>query len=369
MTYSSVENEYLIALLKAAIKREPMPAVSDTLDWKHLIALSKKQQVYSIIASVLDISLLPKEQSAELTGYVQSELLRLLSMKNELDGLENDLMRKQIKFMLLKGSVIRNYYPQQKMRQMSDIDILYDSSKRDELIKIMKLRGFRLTASCENSDDFFKEPFYTFEWHRELFFKENKFCPHFDLWDNAKADEDNPCKFYVESTEHFVYTICHMFKHYATNGCGVRFLCDIYVLMNYGEKIDMPRAMKRLEKIGIGDFADDAIALAGAVFSDGAITENQQKMLDFLLSSGVYGNLVVDYSQKLEALGGSKLKYIFSRIFPPKNKMYADYRRLEKRPYLLPFYYIVRLFTKIKYNSALAKYELAEIKKINKKDN
>lgn len=366
MQYSSVESEYLAALLKSAIKKQELPCAPADIDWKKLVAISKKQQVYSIIASILDASALPKEQAAELVSYVQSELLRLLSMKSELEQLEKELQEKQIKFMLLKGSVIRDYYPQQKMRQMSDIDILYDYSRRDELFKIMKSRGFRLTTSCENSDDFFKEPFYTFEWHRELFFEEAQFCPHFDLWKNAQADSDNPYKYHIESTEHFVYTICHMFKHYATNGCGVRFLCDIYVLMHYGEDIDMGRAIAELEKIGIKEFALDAISLTNAVFDGGKISENQQKMLDFLLSSGVYGNLVVDYSKKLSEFNGSKIKYLFRRIFPEKKKMLANYRQLEKKPYLLPFYYIVRIFTKIKYNSDSAKNELKEIKKINK---
>ena len=38
----------------------------------------------------------------------------------------------------------------------------------------------------------------------------------------------------------------------------------------------------------------------------------------------------------------------------------------EKKPWLLPFYYIVRLFTKLKYNAKSAKKELEEIKKIEK---
>lgn len=366
MRYSSAESEYLVRLLRSAIKQEPVPAAPDGLDWERLVALSKKQQVYSIIAAVLAPSALPEKQAEELSVYTKNELLRLLSMKSELEALENALKEKEIRFMLLKGSVIRDYYPQQKMRQMSDIDILYDYSKRDELLKIMKSRGFRLTTSCENSDDFFKEPFYTFEWHRELFFEEAAFCPHFDLWKNAEQDRDNPYKYYVESTEHFVYTICHMFKHYATNGCGIRFLCDIYVLMYYGEEINMNRAMARLESIGIKDFAVDAIDLTNAVFNGGDVTENQQKMLDFLLSSGVYGNLVVDYSKKLSQYSGSKAKYLFRRVFPEKKKMTANYRQLEKKPWLLPFYYIVRLFTKLKYNAKSAKKELEEIKKIEK---
>lgn len=364
MQYSSLESEYLVSLIRAAVTKEPVAKVPQGMDWQKLFELSKKQQVYSIIAAVIDFSVLPKEQAAELSVYVQNELVRLISVKNEFELLEKELCKRQIKFMPLKGSVIRNYYPKQKMRQMSDMDILYDYEKRDELFRLMKSRGFRLTASCENSDDFFKEPFYTFEWHRQLFFEEKAFCPHFDLWANAAQDNENPYKYHVEPCEHFVYTICHMYKHYATNGCGIRFICDIYVLMNYAEKIDMSKALSMLDDIGIGDFARDAISLSNAVFHATQVTDNQQKMLDFLLSSGVYGNLVVDYSKKLSEYSGSKAKYIIRRLFPSRNKMYADYRQLEKRPYLLPFYYVMRLFTKVKYNFSSAKEELKEIRRI-----
>lgn len=367
MRYSSAESEYLVSLLKSAIKQEPMPVPPDGIDWEGLVALSKKQQVYSIIAAVLQPSSLPEKQSEELLAYTRSELLRLLSMKSELEALEDELEKQNIKFMLLKGSVIRDYYPQQKMRQMSDIDILYDYTRRDDLIKIMRSRGFRLTATCENSDDFFKEPFYTFEWHRQLFFEEAEFCPHFDLWVNALPDSDNPCKYHIESTEHFVYTICHMFKHYATNGCGIRFLCDIYVLMNFGPNIDMQKALLRLEEIGIKDFASDAIALSEAVFDNKEATQKQQEMLDFLLSSGVYGNHIVDYSKKLSQYSGSKVKYFFRRFFPEKKKMKAEYRQLEKKPYLLPVFYIIRLFTKFRYNSKSAKNEFKQVIKTENK--
>ena len=366
MKYSSAENEYLIELLKCAIVGTDLPEVPNGLDYSTLIKISKNQQVYSVISEVLDAKNLPAEQAKSLENYVKGELFRTISMKSEFELLEKELADNKIKFMPLKGSVLRSFYPKQKMRQMSDVDILYDYSKRDILLKIMKSHGYRMTASCENSDDFFREPFFTFEWHRELFFEEADFCPHFDLWENAKQDKENPYKYHIESTEHFVYTICHMYKHYATNGCGVRFLCDIFVMLHNGTPVDMKKADARFKEIGIEDFANDAIALANAVFLDGDISENQQKMLDFMLSDGVYGNMIVDYTKKFSEFGGSKFKYIFRRIFPEKKKMFADYRQLEKRPFLLPLYYIIRLFTKMKYNSKAAKYELESIKKIDK---
>ena len=115
---------------------------------------------------------------------------------------------------------------------MSDYDILYDVSKRNELISIMKNRGFNLTSSSENSDDFFKKPYYTFEWHRELFFEEHDFNPDFsDVWDNASKDDEKEFEYHMSSNDLYLHTIAHMYKHYILGGFGIRFFADVYVLL------------------------------------------------------------------------------------------------------------------------------------------
>ncbi len=363
--YLSAESEYLIKLIKSAVKGENPPDAESEIDWAELFGISKSQQVYSIISSVVfNQKGLPEDISDELKRYTNSELLRMLAMKNELELLEDEFKEHKIRFMLLKGSVLKELYPMQRMRQMSDIDILYDFRKRDELIKIMRSHGYRMTAACENSDDFFKKPYFTFELHRELFFEEAEFCPHFDLWKNAVQDSENPYKYHINGTDHFVYTICHMYKHYITAGCGVRFLCDIYLMMKKDGSIDFKLAEKQLEDIGILHFANDVTALALAVFDNGDVTERQQRIFDYMLSNGVYGIKRVDYKKALEDCGNSKLKYIFKRLFPSFEKMRADYKQLEKRPYLLLYFYIKRLVYKIRYNSSSARKELKEINSI-----
>lgn len=159
MKFSSPESEYLTALIRAAIKNDSAPNPPAAIDWQGLVALSEKQQVYSLIEPVIDFSRLPQKQAEELKRYSGSELLRLVAMKAEMDCIEKALKENGICFMLLKGSVLRDLYPRQKMRQMSDIDILYDGEKRSSLVKMMKSLGFRLTATCEDSDDFFRSRF------------------------------------------------------------------------------------------------------------------------------------------------------------------------------------------------------------------
>ena len=61
------------------------------------------------------------------------------------------------------------------------------------------------------------------------------------------------------------------------------------------------------------------------------------------------------------SLEKAKKKYIIKRLFPSVKKMKADYRVLEKKPYLLPAYYIYRLFRAL-FNR---KKTMAEFKNIN----
>ena len=155
MKYTCIESEYLVALLKCALKNEDVPDVPVGLNWEKLVKLSNEQQVYSTIAPVINKINIPVEQAQELTFYTQNELVRMIAMKNELEQIEKELDALKIDYMLLKGSVIKLCYPKQKMRQMSDVDILYHEKDRERLVSMMKKRGFLLETSEANTDDFF----------------------------------------------------------------------------------------------------------------------------------------------------------------------------------------------------------------------
>ncbi len=66
----------------------------------------------------------------------------------------------------------------------------------------------------------------------------------------------------------------------------------------------------------------------------------------------------------MELAGGSKFKYLFRRIFPPKSEMVKNYNILKKHIVLLPFMYIYRLFYKLIKKSDVAKKRNKRIEKI-----
>ena len=80
------------------------------------------------------------------------------------------LEKEHIWYMPLKGSILKDYYPQTGMRQMSDNDILFDASQRKTVTEFMKDRGYHLKGDDGGRcDEWLKEPVYNFEMHLNLF--------------------------------------------------------------------------------------------------------------------------------------------------------------------------------------------------------
>lgn len=370
MTYSSLESEYLITLLRCAIKQEKPPKAPEGIDWKRLAEISKKQQIYSVIVPVIDLTYVPAEIADELQVYSQNELVRMLAMKTELEEIEKELEKNQIKFMLLKGSVIRNYYPLQKMRQMSDFDILYDESKRESLIRIMNNRGYNLFSCSENSDDFSKKPFYTFEFHRELFFNEHTFYPDFsDVWDNAEQDSKNSCMYHMSDEDLYLHTVAHMYKHYILGGFGIRFMADIHVLLeHFGKTFDRKYIDFKLEKMTLTSFEKKVRELSYAVFNGSEFTDEQIEFLNNVMSFGIYGSgkggAKVYYDEYVAKSGKTGVAgYYFSKTFPSRKFMEQIYPVLEKKPYLILFYYVKRIIHKFTHSR---KFIIDSIKSLRK---
>ena len=72
-------------------------------------------------------------------------------------------------------------------------------------LRIMRKAGYKMTACGENSDDFHKPPYATFEFHRTLFFDEKDFCPRFDgLWQRATRDPDHPHAFVMDVSDNYL---------------------------------------------------------------------------------------------------------------------------------------------------------------------
>lgn len=359
------EINYFIYLLSCALN-EIDAKQEEGIDYNAILSLAKKHQVFNIIASsIAQMPNTPADIKEQFKNYNLSEITRMIAVNNERRIIFEELTKSKIAFMPLKGLIIKAYYPKESMRQMSDNDILFDISRRDDVAKIMKSFGYKSVATGENSDDYHKAPFSTFEFHRELFFDEKEFCPKFDnLWDNATPDKDNPYLYNMGLDDVYIYNVCHMYKHYSTAGCGVRFLADNYLfLKKENQNLDWQYINSKLDEFGILDYEQKSRKLAFKIFENQELNDEELALFETYINNGIYGDGMIKLQRELQNMSGKK--YFLKRLFPPKAKMIADNRILEKKPYLLLFFYIKRLF-KALFNS---RKTVNEIKAVNQIEN
>lgn len=349
-----IENQtcaYLLTLLRCAILGKAAPAVPEALDFDAFFQLARRQQIYNIIFPLLaELPGVPEEEKARWESYTYTELMRTITMDHERGLLFAQLEAVGIDYMPLKGLLLREYYPKTSMRQMTDNDILYDPAQREHLLRIMRKAGYKMTACGENSDDFHKPPYATFEFHRTLFFSEKAFCPCFDgIWQRAQRDAPDGHRYTMDVSDNYLYTVAHMYKHYSTNGCGVRFLVDVYLLYTKeAERLNRAYIESEFEKMGILDFARLALRLAQDLFAANPLDKDEMQMLTVCMQGGVFGDSTLTLVRQLNAQGADltaaqrRRRYLWRRLFPDKKKMYADFKTLERYPWLLPWFYLLR---------------------------
>ena len=94
-----------------------------------------------------------------------------------------------------------------------------------------------------------------------------------------------------------------------------------------------------------------------------SLSSSERKSLMYIIESGTYGtvsnrikNGVGQSSDGRPPLSG-KVKYLFSRIFLPKELMYIQNPLCRKHHWLLPAFYIIRIFKGLTKNVYMTKSE------------
>lgn len=371
MDINKTEITYFLSVLRCAIKGKKAPEPPQNIDWQLFLNFARQQSVFPTITHALDYNTLPQNVAQELNNHSKSELVRLIAMQNELGAIEKELVNNKIRYMLLKGSVIKNYYPKSSMRQMTDIDILYDGENQKKLLEIMKSFGYKEISLGGNSDDFSKKPFYTFEFHRELFKDTYGFFPDFSfVWDNAEKSADNEFEYNMSVEDLYLHHIAHMYKHYRLGGFGFRFLIDTYVISNAEKKSwNEEYINSKLKELKLYDFENLVRDISYAIIDDTPLNDDEIEFLNETVGYGLFGNkdtgvelLYEDFLKKNN--NGSYASYVLSRLFPDRDFMTDAYPVLKEKPFLMNYYYIKRLLTKSKGSIKKAKKELKTVKKI-----
>ena len=331
------------------------------MDLQLLYSVADKHLLTGIVGYALEACGIADSSFAQ----AKAKAIRKIALFDiERSAVLDELEKAGISHMPLKGCVLKEIYPKIGMRQMADNDILIDCDRCDEVRQIMESLGFETVYYGKkdryNHDTYHKDPVCNFEMHRSLFGPSQDdalFSYFLYILDKAVRVEGYRARYRLGVEDFYLYMIAHEYKHYSGYGTGLRSLLDTYVYLKRYD-LDMDYVGRETDKMGIRNFEQTNRLLALHLFGDGVMSDAEQAMLDYILSSGTYGTIANNVRNQISKKG--RLGYLLSRLTLPYDAMKSCYPVLEKAPVLYPFCWLHRLFHGLFCNHKVVMYQLRE---------
>ena len=345
----------IFPLIKSAVLGEPISEeIKNNFEKTALFNvfnISKMHDVAHIVGAGLRKNGLMVKEDAVYEKFRQEEMtavMRYERINYEIESLRKILADGKIPFMLLKGAVIRKYYPQPWMRTSCDIDVLVHEETLDDAVKILKAHNYRQEGDKNFHDvSLFSPSGVHLELHYTL--KENMAIIDKVLeqvWDYSFKDKDGDFEFFQTNEFLLYHLLAHMSYHFVSGGCGIRSFLDIYILTKSME-FDENKLRALCDEASLTEFYNNVKALAEVWFGGKEHSELTLKTENYIVRGGVYGTIansvLVSQAQK-----GGKFKNIMHRIFLPYDTLKYRYKVLEKHKWLTPFFWVVRWFSLLK---------------------
>lgn len=295
-----------------------------------------------------------------------------LLLDAEREALLDWMERTGIWYLPLKGCILKDLYPKSGMRQMSDNDILFDTTYRAQVRDWFVARGYvGMYQHCVH-DCYQKAPVYNFEMHTSLFsfsFRSERWtwaAYYKDVKQRLLPDEGKRYGYHFSDEDFYLYFTAHACKHYLDSGTGLRTLLDFHVYLSAkGDSLDWDYLRSELAKLQLVAFEQQTRELAQKVFADpenfsvAQLSEAEQQLLRAYLFSGTYGTTEQRVKSELEQLAGAegsvtwrtKFHYVWIHLFPDRQYMqawcefYAPF--FARHPWLLPVSPLWRLLRRV----------------------
>ena len=168
---------------------------------------------------------------------------------------------------------------------------------------------------------------------------------YYDVRDKMILDDGKKYTYHFGPEDFYLYITAHTYRHYSEAGTGLRSLLDEYVYMRkFSDIMNWDYISRETVKMKIAEFELDFRKLAMHVFGDCKSGNINLEMLRYITASGTYGHRDTEREHIISgAFGGSKLRYVWAKIFPPFSKVKYMNPTVWKHKYLYPLFVIRRL--------------------------
>jgi len=363
---------YLIYLVRCALNNTvPAREKVEKMDLEKIYQVARKHSLTALCAYALESAEIFDKRFEEAKF---NEIRKIIILDSEREQILDDLEKNGIRYMPLKGIIIKDMYPRIGMRQMSDNDIWIDPDRTQEVEYIMNRHEFSSVRIGQGAHDVYrKKPLCLFEMHKLLFSTiagDIVFNYYKDIESKLVRSDASDRKYEYSFTDEdlYVYIITHEYKHFSIDGTGLRSLVDTYLLLKNKPHLDWYYINKQLAVLEITGFEKKNRELALLLFEGKKLSEDNKEMLDYFIFSGTYGTSENRIRNRVTAKKGSgkvaKLKYIMSRLFLPMKQIEFLHPYFYSHRYLIPFLPFYRIYLGLTKKKKIA---LSEIRALIKK--
>lgn len=332
--------------------------------------------VKSSVANLVAFGICKDESvPAKVRDAFDKERLKIIMQQTRQNAVISDLKeilgKTERKGVLLKGSIIKDLYPDHFMRSMSDIDVFMEEDDVRQLYDAFIERGYSTGVQGIGNHYEYEKNVAKVEFHPELVALDSEYgqkvfavmypnaksvAEEMELWEHTVPYEGSDFLRQLTPDYHYMYVVMHALSHLMGSGTGIRSFIDIWVMnQHYGLSWDRAELNALLERFGLLRFEQYALALADRWFELDSEVQASAKTIDinedalealevFVLDSGTYGNLENNLLKEMHHDTGadSRVRYLAHAFFRPLSMMKQHYPVLKKAPVLLPVMWVYR---------------------------
>ncbi len=345
---AELSKKAVILLVKSALTGERYE-LPDDIDFNVLYSFALAQNIVPLIYYGM-INCKPKGATdfEEQFFLTTCQCVVLAEQQNSyVEQLMSEFDRQAVRYMPLKGVLLRRLYPQPHMRAMGDCDILIDVGQYDRIRPIMLQLGYTEDTESDHELIWHRDSV-CIELHKRLIPSYNKdYYAYFgDGWNRARACGRGMC-YKMSSEDELIYLITHFAKHYRDAGIGIRHLVDIKLYLD-SIQLDNAYLEKQLKTLRLWEFFNNVSKTANVWFSGEQEDDATKRITEVIFSGGAFGtdeahNMSSALKQRKTQKAKSRIARMFNKVFLPYKNMCLLFPFLKKVPCILPFLWVWRI--------------------------
>lgn len=377
--YTYEQMDLWLKIIGKSVRGESLDGLfkdNEIVDWEEILSICTINNVSSFVFNSIEHSEIIEKISPEIledwkqiTQYItRRQITVYVQLRKVIEEVGNQLL------VFFKGPVLANLYPQYLLRSSSDTDIWVPEEQYLQTEKVLFNLGY-----LKNEDEskpqvgvyYHSVNKHMIELHIRLWEdytgKKIDILASMGLTNNESLIELDVCGIKVTTlghTEHLIYQMFHIIKHFSLQGIGVKYLADISLFIEqYKNQIDWKRFWESMNVLGYTKFCNNFFDICTAYFNMCKVTQEDSRcnwelnddekwtFIDDLFRKGVidegnaswqiYGAMTPYFTGENNApKEGWKKKIII--LFPSVKSLPNNYGYAKKCPILLPIAWLHR---------------------------